>query len=73
MLLGRNIDLGWLPEDFGDTWEFFISEEFHTQNNLHQKIDQSYGAMWAVKTIGPFHKRDRFKIIAKKVYYWFKD
>ncbi|MBI2482143.1 MAG: class I SAM-dependent methyltransferase [Candidatus Vogelbacteria bacterium] len=63
---------GWLPEDFDDTWEFFISEDFHTHDNLGKKFNKPQGAIWAVKTIGTFRKRNLVKIVSKKMYLWLK-
>ncbi|NHZ48039.1 class I SAM-dependent methyltransferase [Desulfovibrio sp. XJ01] len=41
---------GWLPEDFGETWDFHICEDFHSYDFRQRKLDQPYGAMFAIKT-----------------------
>lgn len=47
---------GWLPEDFGDGWDFYISREFHTANNLGQPFEKPYGAFWAIKNLNGYSK-----------------
>ncbi len=39
---------GWLPEDFGEGWQFFVCEDFHTHNNLGIKYDKPKGAFFAI-------------------------
>jgi len=41
---------GWFPEDFGEGWDIFIAEEFHTTDNAGTPIEKPYGAMWALLT-----------------------
>jgi len=40
---------GWLPEDFGDDWDFYICEDFINKDECHIKIDKDYGAFFAIK------------------------
>lgn len=39
---------GWLPEDFGDGWDFFICEDFHTHDNEGIEYDLPKGAFFAI-------------------------
>lgn len=39
---------GWLPEDFGEGWEFFICEDFHTHDNEGVQYDIPKGAFFAI-------------------------
>ena len=41
---------GWLPEDFGEGWDIFLAEAFHTTDNLGTPLDKPFGAMWALLT-----------------------
>lgn len=41
---------GWQPEDFGDSWEIIVAEQFHMVDSLLQKLDTPFGALWAIKT-----------------------
>lgn len=43
---------GWEPQDFDDSWEILVSDEYHFANNLGEKFDKPYGALWAIKTTG---------------------
>ncbi|NWF90421.1 MAG: glycosyltransferase [Ignavibacteriaceae bacterium] len=42
---------GWLPEDFGEEWEFYVCKDFHTHNNLNIEYEIPKGAMFAVLNI----------------------
>ncbi len=39
---------GWMPEDFGDEWEFLVCRDFHTHDNLNNPYDEPKGAMFAI-------------------------
>ncbi|MEW6507364.1 MAG: glycosyltransferase [Bacteroidota bacterium] len=39
---------GWMPEDFGEGWEFFVCEEFHTHDNEGKEYDKPKGAFYAI-------------------------
>ena len=41
---------GWLPEDFGDGWQIFASEVFHTVDSSSRELEKPFGALWAIKT-----------------------
>ena len=41
---------GWLPEDFDDSWNVFACNDFHDHNNIGEKLDDPFGAFWAIKT-----------------------
>lgn len=42
---------GWLPEDFGDGWDFHICETYHSKNFRGEPLEQVYGAFFAVRNI----------------------
>ena len=42
---------GWLPEDFDDTWKIYACTDYHMTNNIGEKLDNSFGALWAIKNI----------------------
>lgn len=46
---------GWLPEDFDDTWDIYACKDFHNTNNIGEKIDKPFGALWAIRN---FNKDD---------------
>ncbi len=39
---------GWLPEDFGEGWEFFVCEDFHTHDNFGNQYEKPKGAFFAI-------------------------
>lgn len=41
---------GWLPEDFDDSWEVYACRHYHDRNNINEKLDEAFGAFWAIKT-----------------------
>jgi 2-polyprenyl-3-methyl-5-hydroxy-6-metoxy-1,4-benzoquinol methylase len=41
---------GWLPEDFDDSWDIFVCENFHTHDNLGNEYTEPKGAFFAIKT-----------------------
>jgi hypothetical protein len=41
---------GWLPEDFGASWDILGSPDFHQTDNLGRKLERPFGAFWAIKT-----------------------
>jgi hypothetical protein len=40
---------GWVPDDFNDNWDIYYSEVFHEYNNLGNKFETPYGALFAIK------------------------
>jgi|GEM_PF-5110984 SAM-dependent methyltransferase len=40
---------GWLPEDLGDEWEFFVCEDFHVNDNVGVNYEKPKGAFFAIK------------------------
>lgn len=42
---------GWKPEDFDNSWEIFACKDYHEYNNIGEKLDEAFGAFWAIKTI----------------------
>lgn len=40
---------GWLPEDFGEEWEFYICEKYHQKDFRGEFLDKPYGAFFAVR------------------------
>ncbi|MBS3946393.1 MAG: glycosyltransferase family 2 protein, partial [Melioribacter sp.] len=39
---------GWLPEDFGSGWQFFVCEDFHTHDNEGKEYETPRGAFFAI-------------------------
>lgn len=39
---------GWLPEDFGEGWEFFVCEDFYTHDNEGTEYEKPKGAFYAI-------------------------
>lgn len=39
---------GWMPEDFGEDWEFIVCENFHTHDNLGEVYETPKGAFFAI-------------------------
>ena len=42
---------GWLPEDFGERWEFHICETYHSKNFRDEPLEKVYGAFFAVLNV----------------------
>lgn len=42
---------GWMPEDFDETWDVYACKNFHTSNNIGEKIEKPFGAFWAIKNL----------------------
>lgn len=40
---------GWMPEDFDDSWNVYVCEDFHSHNNVGKTLDKPVGAIWAIK------------------------
>ena len=40
---------GWHPEDFGEDWEFFMSEAFYETDTWGDKLEKSHGAFYAIR------------------------
>ncbi|SDD91686.1 Methyltransferase domain-containing protein [Paenibacillus sp. UNCCL117] len=40
---------GWVPEEFDGTWDIVACENFHSHNNIGQKLEEPFGAFWAIK------------------------
>jgi hypothetical protein len=43
---------GWTPEDFDDTWEMIVCEDFHELDNMGQARPEPVGAFFAIKNVG---------------------
>ena len=54
---------GWLPEDFGPDWHFYICETFHENDFRGEKLQEPYGAMFAIKNIECKHDFVPSKIV----------
>ena len=57
---------GWEPEDFGSAWSFYICKNFHSVDFKGERLEQNYGAFYAVrnferKTIFPPEKMTDFR------------
>lgn len=39
---------GWLPEDFGEGWEFHVARDFHKTDNTGRPYETPHGAFWAI-------------------------
>ena len=39
---------GWEPSDFSVEWEFYICEKFHEVDEFEEKLDEPFGAFYAV-------------------------
>ena len=42
---------GWFPEDFGEKWNFFVSENFYTLDNKGKELNPPRGAFFAIKEL----------------------
>jgi hypothetical protein len=51
---------GWSPEDFGSDWDIFAAKIFHTHDHSGRKLEQPYGAFWAIKN-KPFVPSERLR------------
>lgn len=40
---------GWEPEDFSAAWSFYICKDFHSVDFKGERLDQAYGAFYAVR------------------------
>jgi len=40
---------GWVPEEFDGTWDIVACKNFHSYNNVGQKLEEPFGAFWAIK------------------------
>lgn len=40
---------GWTPEDFAQTWSFYVSEDFHQLDFKRDSLENSYGAFFAIR------------------------
>jgi hypothetical protein len=45
---------GWMPEDFDETWQTYVTERFHYETNLGDPYSVPAGAFYAIKTISDF-------------------
>lgn len=58
---------GWKPEDFDDSWDIYVSEKYHYEDNLGKKYPKPHGAFFALKDLSGAKKRAhtrRWKIIS---------
>lgn len=42
---------GWAPEDFNSNWSFYICNDFHGVNFKGERLEETYGAFFAVRNI----------------------
>jgi len=42
---------GWQPEDFDDTWDIFVAQNYHFFDNMGKPFEKPFGAMWAIKNL----------------------
>lgn len=40
---------GWLPDDFGDKWSFYVCEQFHSVDFRCLPLEKSFGAFYAIR------------------------
>lgn len=40
---------GWLPEEFGQGWQFLVCEEFHKQKFNGDELEKPFGAFFAIR------------------------
>jgi len=40
---------GWTPEDFGEAWAFYVSEDFHQVDFKRDSLEKAYGAFFAIR------------------------
>lgn len=57
---------GWTPDDFDDTWHFYVCPDFHTSSNFGIDYVEPVGAFFAVKTIKEFKQ-------TKGIFNWIKN
>ncbi len=57
---------GWLPEDFGESWDIYASEEYHLHDNMGMPLEKPFGVFWAIKNICPTERNDN-KVVANPV------
>ncbi|MGD0817567.1 MAG: class I SAM-dependent methyltransferase [Methanomassiliicoccales archaeon] len=43
---------GWMPEDFGDQWDFLVCDDFHKVDGQGNRLDHPYGAFFAFLNLG---------------------
>lgn len=39
---------GWSPDDFDESWEFYVCDRFHTTDAYENELDKPYGAFFAI-------------------------
>lgn len=50
---------GWLPEDFGEGWEFICSDSFHLVDHNEQPLEGPFGAFWAIRNLSRSKSRSK--------------
>ena len=40
---------GWSPDDFDETWDVYVSKDFHKVNSMLETLETPFGALWAIK------------------------
>jgi hypothetical protein len=43
---------GWVPDDFGEGWEFVGTRQYYFEDNMGRPFEQPFGAFWAIRTCG---------------------
>lgn len=49
---------GWTPDDFDDTWNFYVCPDFHTSSNVGVDYVEPVGAFFAVKTMKKYEQKN---------------
>lgn len=63
---------GWLPSDFDNTWEIYVSKEYHYADSSGNVLEKPYGALWAIKNFKQRSLFEKFKLHAYKEFLIFK-
>lgn len=63
---------GWTPDDFDESWEFIVCDDFHTSSNMGDKHAAPVGAFFAIKTLDKQPKLVSKSGYGAKVIFWFK-
>ncbi len=63
---------GWTPDDFDESWEFIVCENFHEADNKGEKHAEPVGAFFAIKTKGTPPESIFTKTLFSKILFWLK-
>lgn len=56
----------WNPIDFDDSWVCYVSDDFHSVNNVGEELDRKIGAFFAIKTTNK--SEEKFQKGEKEIY-----